>query len=61
LELGDDRGLVDVAGFYAELLARNYDGWVVVESEQSPNPSTSAMLNGWYVTRLIDGRIQAGV
>jgi inosose dehydratase len=51
-ELGDDRGLVDVAAFHAELLARDYDGWVVVESEQSPVPATSAMLNGWFVNRL---------
>ena len=51
-ELGDSRGLVDVVGFYDELVAHEYDGWVVVESEQSPVPATSAMLNGWFVRRL---------
>nr|WP_282432729.1 TIM barrel protein [Sphingomonas populi] len=51
-ELGDNRGLVDVAAFHRELVKQGYDGWVVVESEQSPVPATSTMLNGWYVKQL---------
>jgi inosose dehydratase len=54
-ELGDDRGRVDVAEFYGELVARDYDGWVVVESEQSPMPATSVMLNGWFINRVTRG------
>lgn len=59
LELGDDRGLLDVAAFYRELLVHDYDGWVVVESEQSPVPATSVMLNGWFVNRLTGDGSQA--
>ncbi len=58
-ELDDDRGLVDVTGFYEDLLARGYDGWVVVESEQSPVPATSTMLNGWFVKRLAGGNTRS--
>lgn len=48
-ELGDEDGLVDIAEFRAALAAGGYDGWAVVESDQSPEPATSAMLNGWYL------------
>jgi inosose dehydratase len=48
-ELGDHKGLVDIEGFFNQLVATNYAGWVVVESDQSPVPAASAMLNGWFV------------
>ncbi|MEO7656533.1 MAG: TIM barrel protein [Sphingomicrobium sp.] len=48
-ELDDSDGLVDVTAFYRALVDSDYGGWVVVESDQSPMPATSAMLNGWFV------------
>ncbi|MEO6092382.1 MAG: sugar phosphate isomerase/epimerase family protein [Novosphingobium sp.] len=55
-ELDDADGLVDITAFYRALVAGEYDGWVVVESDQSPMPATSAMLNGWFVrNRLLAG------
>jgi inosose dehydratase len=42
-------GLVDFPAIASALKADGYDGWVVVESDQSPYPATSCMLNGWYV------------
>lgn len=48
-ELGDPHGLVDVEGVVRRLRARGYPGWLVVESDQSPLPAASAMLNGWFV------------
>ncbi|MDF8333392.1 sugar phosphate isomerase/epimerase family protein [Novosphingobium cyanobacteriorum] len=48
-ELEHEDGLVDIAGFHAALVEHGYAGWVVVESDQSPVPPTSAMLNGWYL------------
>lgn len=48
-ELGTEGGLVDVKGFVAELRARNYPRWVVVESDHSGEPAEMAMLNSWYL------------
>lgn len=48
-ELDHEGGLVDIAGCHAALVAQDFAGWAVVESDQSPVPATSAMLNGWFV------------
>jgi inosose dehydratase len=48
-ELEHECGLVDIQGCHAALAAQGFSGWVVVESDQSPVPATSAMLNGWFV------------
>ena len=48
-ELEHEFGLVDIQGCHAALAAQGFSGWVVVESDQSPVPATSAMLNGWFV------------
>lgn len=48
-ELEDEDGIVDIAACHAALVAQGFAGWVVVESDQSPVPATSAMLNGWFV------------
>lgn len=48
-EMGTSGGLVDFPALLSALRASRYDGWIVVESDQSPYPATSAMLNGWYV------------
>lgn len=48
-ELENEDGIVDIAASHAALVAQGFAGWVVVESDQSPVPATSAMLNGWFV------------
>lgn len=58
-ELGDHRGLVDVTGFVRQLAASDYGGWLVVESDQSPEPASSAMLNGWYVQHQLNPLLAA--
>ena len=53
-ELGE--GTVDVAGVVAALRGHGYDGWWIVESDQSPAPPESALLNGWTVQRTLARR-----
>ena len=53
-ELGDPTGLVDVAGFVGALRRRGYDGWIAVESDFTPHPATSVMLNGWEMQHVLD-------
>lgn len=48
-ELEHECGLVDIESCHDALMAQGFAGWVVVESDQSPVPATSAMLNGWFV------------
>lgn len=55
-EMGTPGGLVDFPAMLSRMQARGYDGWIVVESDQSPYPATSAMLNGWYVNRVLASR-----
>ena len=50
-EMGTPGGLVDFPGLRSALEDAGYDGWIVVESDQSPYPATSVMLNGWYRRR----------
>ena len=44
-------GLVDFPRLFEKLVAHGYQGSLIVESEQSPDPAGSAMLNGWYLKR----------
>lgn len=53
LELGVAPGIVDAEGVVKALVAHDYDGWVTVESDLSPHPPTSAMLNGWYLQHVL--------
>jgi inosose dehydratase len=55
-ELGTDGGLVDFAALFAALDRHGFDGTTVVESDQSPDPAGSVMLNGWYVRRHMENR-----
>jgi inosose dehydratase len=48
-EMGTTGGLVDFPAMLSAMQAGGYHGWIVVESDQTPYPATSAMLNGWYV------------
>jgi inosose dehydratase len=50
-ELGTDGGLVEFPALFEALSRHGYGGALVVESDQSPDPAGSAMLNGWYMQR----------
>ena len=52
-EMGTPGGLVDFPALLAAMNAQGYDGWVIVESDQSPHVEESVMLNGWYKKRLV--------
>ena len=46
-------GLVDFPGVMKALRARGYDGWIVVESNQSNDPAASVLFNSWYVQHVL--------
>ncbi|BBC30874.1 hypothetical protein SGFS_021680 [Streptomyces graminofaciens] len=52
-ECGTRGGLVDFPAFVGRLRDHGYTGWLIFESEQSPNPAGSVMLNGWYAERVL--------
>ena len=52
-ECGTPGGLVDFPALLRELRADRYQGWLVFESEQTPNPARSVMLNGWYARQVL--------
>ena len=52
-ECGTPGGLVDFPALVSELRADAYSGWLVFESEQTPNPASSVMLNGWYARHVL--------
>jgi inosose dehydratase len=52
-ECGTPGGLVDFPALLRELRADRYPGWLVFESEQTPNPARSVMLNGWYARQVL--------
>ncbi|ARJ04300.1 xylose isomerase [Cnuibacter physcomitrellae] len=52
-ELATEPLLVDSPAFVRALAENGYDGWVVVESDLSPHPPTSTMLNGWEVQHVL--------
>lgn len=54
-EVGTRGGLVDFEGLFDALSRHGYDGALVAESDQSPDPAGSAMLNGWYMQRHATG------
>jgi len=51
-ECGTPGGLVDFSALLHELDADAYGGWLVFESEQTPNPARSVMLNGWFAQQM---------
>ncbi len=48
-EMGRPEGLVDFPALFKSIKAHSFDGWIMAESDQSPNPAESAMLNCWYI------------
>ncbi|MCT2086871.1 sugar phosphate isomerase/epimerase [Microbacterium enclense] len=59
VELDAPSPLVDSRRFVADLARRGYDGWVVVESELSPHPPTTTMLNGWQLQHVLAPAVAA--
>jgi inosose dehydratase len=54
-EMGTPGGRVDFPGLFEAAQRQGYAGWFVVESDQSPYPATSALLNSWYVRHRLSG------
>ena len=54
----DEGGLIDFEAFARAVGASDYDGWIVVESDQSPHPAESAMVSGWYVQKVLRPLVQ---
>ena len=52
-ECGSRDGIVDNVGVVNALRRHDYDGWLVFDSDPSPNPARSAMLNGWYAKHVL--------
>jgi inosose dehydratase len=52
-ECGTPGGLVDFPALLRELRADHYSGWLIFESEQTPNPARAVMLNGWYARQVL--------
>ena len=59
-ELGTQRGLVDFPALMSALETHRYQGTIVVESDQSPDPPGSTMMNGWYVQNVLSRPGSAG-
>ncbi|MBR0352798.1 MAG: TIM barrel protein [Oscillospiraceae bacterium] len=47
-------GLVDFPTMMKAVRAHGYDGWIVVESDQSADPPASVLFNSWYVQNVLD-------
>ena len=60
-EPGADGGLVDVPAVVRALLDARYDGWVVVESDQSPHPAQSCLVSGYLLQRELRPLVQGPV
>jgi inosose dehydratase len=52
-EMGTPGGLVDFPAILTSMIKHDYNGWVVVESDQSPHVEESVMLNGWYLKHVL--------
>ena len=52
-ELGE--GSLDLGAVLTALRRHGYEGWLIVESDQSPEPAASALLNGWAVRHVFGG------
>jgi len=55
-EMGAPGGRVDFPGVFRAAQQRGYEGWFVVESDQSSYPATSALLNSWYIQQRLSAR-----
>lgn len=48
-EMGADGGLVNFPALTRAIKNNGYKGWIIVESDSSPHPAESVMLNAYYV------------
>lgn len=46
-------GKVDFEALVRSMKEHEYNGWVILESDQSENPAESAMLNNWYIRNVL--------
>lgn len=53
-EMGTPSGLVNFPALLTAMDEHGYDGWAIVESDQSPHVEESVMLNGWYRKQLLN-------
>ena len=53
-EMGTDGGLVDFRALTQTIRKNGYEGWIIVESDTSPHPAESVMLNAYYVKYFLD-------
>jgi inosose dehydratase len=49
----EQAGLVDFKGLMKAIRDHGYDGWIVVESDQSSDPAASVLYNSWYVQNIL--------
>lgn len=49
----EQSGLVDFPALMKAIKAHSYEGWIVVESDQSPDPAASVLYNSWYVQNIL--------
>lgn len=47
-------GLVDFISLMKAIKSHGYDGWIVVESDQSPDPAASVLYNSWYIQNVLE-------
>jgi len=52
-EMGTEGGLVDFLALATSMKLHGYSDWIIVESEQSPTPSETALLNSWYARSVL--------
>jgi inosose dehydratase len=52
-ELGTVRGLVNFPALMKSIKQHGYTGWIIVESDRSPHPAESTMMNSWYVQHVL--------
>ena len=58
-ELGT--GLVNFPALIGALLAHDYRGWIIVESDKGPQPvASSVLLNSWYVQHVLVPAVERG-
>jgi len=53
MDCPESTGLVDFVELMKAIKAKGFDGWIVVEDSQTPDPAGSVLLNSWYVQKVL--------
>ena len=53
MDCPENPGLVDFVKLMKSIKANGYDGWIVVEDSQTPEPAASVLFNSWYVQKVL--------